>query len=400
MTDKLPKAHKWQFTQRFRRSAFGWRSDAPIQRIKEAVSEIKRVARSDEVLAAEGAVKFLEKLSPALENVDSSSGAIGNAVNRAIETLALIIARAQVDTDTRQEWLERLWQAIQDDGIPYIERLSDEWDKLCVTTQTAAMWADKFIGLVKRSWSARPGAYFPGTTICLASLYAAGQYDRLLELLDRAPFKFWPYHSWGVKALLAMGKKAEALDYAQDSAGLSDPFGLIAQTCEDILLSSGLSDEAYRRYAHEANLGSTNLATFRAIVKKYPHIAPETILLDLVAASNEPGKWFAAAKDAGLYDQAIELANASPTDPRTLTRAARDYAKREPAFALAAGQAALHWIAQGYGYEITALDAMDAGRATLHAAECAGVDAEPIRERVRWIAARFGYVELPGTHRQ
>ncbi|VVE58584.1 hypothetical protein PHO31112_05344 [Pandoraea horticolens] len=38
-------SYKWQFAQRFRRHAFGWRSDAPIQRIKEALAEIKQVAR-------------------------------------------------------------------------------------------------------------------------------------------------------------------------------------------------------------------------------------------------------------------------------------------------------------------------------------------------------------------
>ena len=70
-------AHKWQFTSRFRRHAFGWRSDTPIQRIKEALAEIKLVARKEPVIAAEGAVTLLEKISAALEQVDSSSGAIG-----------------------------------------------------------------------------------------------------------------------------------------------------------------------------------------------------------------------------------------------------------------------------------------------------------------------------------
>lgn len=79
--------HKWQFAPRFRRHAFGWRSDTPILRIKEAVPEIKLVARKDPALAAEGAVIFLEKLSPAIEQVDSSSGLIGTAVNRAIDTM-------------------------------------------------------------------------------------------------------------------------------------------------------------------------------------------------------------------------------------------------------------------------------------------------------------------------
>jgi len=67
-----------------RRHAFGWRSQPAITRIKQAVAEIRMVAKDDLVLAAEGAVTFLERLSPALERIDSSSGAIGTAVNKAI----------------------------------------------------------------------------------------------------------------------------------------------------------------------------------------------------------------------------------------------------------------------------------------------------------------------------
>ena len=94
--------HKWQFASRFRRHAFGWRSDTPIQRIKEALAEIKPLARKEPVLAAEGAVALLEKLSPALEQVDSSSGALGSAVNKAIETLVPLIAKADVEPKQRQ----------------------------------------------------------------------------------------------------------------------------------------------------------------------------------------------------------------------------------------------------------------------------------------------------------
>lgn len=383
-----PASYKWQFAQRFRRHAFGWRSDVPIQRIKEALAEIRQVARGDTVLAAEGAVKFLEKVSPALEHVDGSSGAIGTAVNRAIETLVPVIAGAQVDTVTRQAWLERLWEAIQDQGVPYIEGLSDEWDTLCVTPEIASEWADRFIDLVEHVWSEGPGGYFAGTPICLASLYAAGRHAQLIALVDRAPFKMWHYRRWGVKALLAMGRKAEAVAYAENTRGLNSPDGQIAKACEAILLSSGLADEAYRRYACEANQGTTYLATFRAIAKKYPHIAQETILSDLVAASpGEPGKWFAAAKDAGLFNQAIKLANASPTDPRTLTLAARDFAQKQPGFVMAAGLAALHWISMGYGYEITGVDVLDASRATLQAAEHAGVDPESVRQQIRFLAS-------------
>ena len=89
------KKQKWTFRARFRRHAFGWRSQPAIKRVKEAVSEIKKAARKDPVLGGEGAVLFLEKVSPSIEQVDSSSGAIGAAVNNAIDALAPIIAVAE-----------------------------------------------------------------------------------------------------------------------------------------------------------------------------------------------------------------------------------------------------------------------------------------------------------------
>lgn len=94
------------------------------------------------MLAAEGAVLFLEKVSPALERVDSSSGAIGTAVNHAIEELASIIAEAPVDLGRRAKWLERLWDAYVADAIPYVETLGDLWGELCSTNGLASIWAD------------------------------------------------------------------------------------------------------------------------------------------------------------------------------------------------------------------------------------------------------------------
>ena len=379
-------AQKWQFASRFRRHAFGWRSDTPVQRIKEAVSEIKQVARKEPVLAAEGAITLLEKLSPALEQVDSSSGALGSAVNKAIDTLVPIIIKADVEPKLRQRWLERLWQALQDDEMPYIELLGDYWGELCVTPELASRWADEFMPVVESVWSpnASGHGFFKGTSACLSALFAAGRYDELLALIDKARFKWWHDRRWGVQALAAMGKKADAIRYAEESRGLNDPGWQIAQACEEILLSSGLHDEAYRRYAIEANQGATNLTTFRAIAKKYPHKQPEKILRDLVSSTpGAEGKWFAAAKDAGLFDVAIELATRSPTDPRTLTRAARDYAEKQPAFALAAGLAALRWISIGHGYEITGADVLDAYAAVTQAAANEGVPVQQVNEQIR-----------------
>ena len=377
--------YKWQFSARFRRNAFGWRSDTPIQRIKEALAEIKLVARKEPILAAEGAVILLEKLSPALEQVDSSSGALGSAVNRAIDTLVPIIAKADVEPRVRQRWLERLWQALQDDEMPYIESLGEHWGELCGTPDLAVKWVDEFLPLVEHIWSPQSSGhgYFKGTSACLASLYAAGRNEQLLALLERAPFKWWHDRQWGVKALVAMGNKAEAVRYAEQSRGLNDPGWQIAESCEAVLLSSGMADEAYRRYAIEANQGTTNLATFRAIAKKYPHILPEQILRDLVVSTpGAEGKWFAAAKDAGLFNVAIELIRNSPTDPRTLARAARDFAGDQPDIAFAAGLASLRWISLGHGYDITGLDVLDAYSAVMLASTKAGLDAQKVKAQI------------------
>ncbi len=386
----MMSAHKWQFAPRFRRNAFGWRSDTPIQRIKEAVSEIKQVAKKEPVIAAEGAVVLLEKLSPALEQVDSSSGAIGTAVNRAIDALVPIIAKPGVEQQLRQRWLERLWEAVEDDGMTYIESLGDYWGELCATAEIASAWADQFLPLVEHIWSQKSSVhgFYKGTTACMASLCTAGRYEQLLSLLEKAPFKWWHDRRWGVKALVAQGKKVEAIRYAEESRGLNEPGWQIAQECEAILLSSGMVDEAYRRYALEANQGTTNLATFRAIAKKYPHKPAQDVLRDLVVSQpGTEGKWFAAAKDAGLFDLAIELVMHSPTDPRTLTRAGRDYCTKQPGFAVASALAALRWISQGHGYDITSMDVLDAYTALIQAAPNAGVSEEKIKEQVRQFSA-------------
>jgi hypothetical protein len=157
--------HSWSFAPRFRRGAFGWRSDPAITRIKEAVAEIKAASRKDALLAAEGAVLFLQKLSPALQNIDSSSGAIGNAVNRAIAALVPIIAKAPAETPMRRKWLEQLYKAHADDAIPYIESLGNYWGELCASPDLATEWAERLVGTVETIWSRSREEYgfFHGT---------------------------------------------------------------------------------------------------------------------------------------------------------------------------------------------------------------------------------------------
>ena len=178
-----PAAHKWIFVPRFRRNAFGWRSQPALVRVKEAVAEIKKTARRNPVLAAEGAVLFLEKVSPALAHVDSSSGAIGSAVNNAIDVLATIIAGAPAESSVRDRWLERLWQAVEDDEIPYIELLPEYWGELCATPERASQWADSFIDMVRMAWKSTSSGhfvYFKGTSACLSALLKAGRNEEIL----------------------------------------------------------------------------------------------------------------------------------------------------------------------------------------------------------------------------
>ena len=386
-------AHKWEFKARFRRHAFGWKSQPAITRIKEAVSEIKKVARKDAVLAADGAVLFLEKVSPALERVDSSSGAIGTAVNNAIAALVEIVAAAPADEPTRQKWLERLFEAHAADQIPYIENLAEHWGELCASPEVASRWADELIGITRMALSPDKTlrGHFHGTSACLSSLYVAGRYGDLLDVLQKEAF--WPYKRWAVKALAAQGKKTEAIRLAESSRSPWASDLDIDRLCEEMLLSSGLVDEAYARYGSRANRAGTYAAWFRAVAKKYPHKKAAEILDDLVAATpGEEGKWFAAAKDAKLFDEASALANRTPCSPQTLTRAARDFEAKNPTFALEAGMAALRWLVEGYGYDITSVDVLGAYTHTMKAAENAGC-AEQTQKRIHELVARESFGE-------
>ena len=86
------------------------------------------------------------------------------------------------------------------------------------------------------------------------------------------------------------------------------------------------------------------------------------------------------------FPQAIALANRTPCSPQTLTRAARDFAERNPSFAIEAGMAALRWLVEGYGYEITGLDVLNAYSFTMEAAKNAGCAEETLR-RIRTLVS-------------
>jgi hypothetical protein len=358
--------------------------------VKEAVNEVKQVARRDPVLAAEGAVSFLERISPALEQVDGSSGTIGTAVNNAVRALVPIIAHASSEPAVREVWLERLWAAHEADEMPYIEILGEHWGELCASKEAASAWADRLVSTTRMALSPDPRmhGHFHGTAACLSALYRAERYDEVVDIVRGDCI--WPYKRWAVMALSAKGRKAEALRYAESCRGPWTPDGDVDALGEEILLSSGLVDEAYERYGLRASRASTYLATFRAVAKKYPHKDVRQLLADLVGTTaGDEAKWFAAAKEAGLYDEALDLASRSPCDPKTLARAARDMAEKQPAFALGAGLLSLQWLVAGYRYEVTSNDVWAAYTHTMKAASNGGKTAHTL-ERVKELVASEG----------
>ena len=128
--------------------------------------------------------------------------------------------------------LDRLWQAIQEDGVDYLWMVQDRWGELCGSRETASFWADEFLGLVRTAWSApRPGNYVQAASLCLSSLVAAGRHQELLETLALHRYPSWHYRRFGVQALVAEGRIDEALAYAEASRGLNQPGPSIDAAC-------------------------------------------------------------------------------------------------------------------------------------------------------------------------
>ena len=361
----------WTFPARFRSRAFSWKGTAlATQRMKEAITEIKAVQRKDPFLAADGAVRLIECIVPAIEQIDGSSGAIGTAVTRTVNALVDIIAAAPASARVRTAWLDRLWEAYNNDGYGYLDHLPDRWGDLCASPELANIWADNLAPTPRLSFSER--TRMPGGSAALFCLQAAGRHAEIVEIVALLQYEFWDYQRFAVQALIDLGRPEEALRYAESRNSPNDGTGAAA-ACERILRLLGRHEEAYRRYGLYAHRVSTHLATFRSLAKAYPEVAPPKLLADLVASTpREEGKWFATAKELELCDDAIALANRSPCDPKTLIRAARDHEEAAPLFALNAGLTALRWLRAGHGYDLVGNEPFLAFDHALRAADRAG----------------------------
>jgi hypothetical protein len=97
LSGEKKEKHSWKFAAHFHAGRYGWKASAlACKRVKEAIKEIQTVSGTDSALAAEGAIKFMERVNPAFMHMDSSAVALGAALDRAVKELAPIIAQAQV----------------------------------------------------------------------------------------------------------------------------------------------------------------------------------------------------------------------------------------------------------------------------------------------------------------
>ena len=181
----------WAFRASLRSRAFGWSGTRKaIDRLDAAVGEVVAMTRTDAALAGEGAMLLLEKVSPAICEFDSSSGALGNASHSFVGILVPIIAAAPVTAPTRQKWLERLFNDCQEDDPAYIESLGHHWGDLCASPMIASRWADDLLPSLRGAMAdRRRGAYAftKSGTPCLSALFTAGRFDELMQALALDP---------------------------------------------------------------------------------------------------------------------------------------------------------------------------------------------------------------------
>ena len=230
--------------------------------------------------------------------------------------------------------------------------------------------------MVSRAWSDHQSfQYVTGTSICLSCPLEAGRYDELQELLAARRTKFWSWHRFGAEALVRQGLWEGAIAFAEgvrDTSNSRYGDNSIDCFCEGLLILHGRTDEAYRKYGLRAASGTTNLAIYRALARQYPDLDRRQILLDLIESRGDKGKWFAAAKDEGFLDIALECAGTHGADPSTLVRAARDFGEAEPRFAASVALTAIGQLLGGGGYNPPLSDAEGAVGYLLAAAQRIG----------------------------
>lgn len=202
-----PKKYKWSFAPKFRKRSYPWNgTERASQQLKEAVREIRKVEKKDPELAAEGAIFLLEKIVPAIEQIDSSSGAIGATVHNTLQILFEIIGKAETTLVVRNQWLERIWETYQGDDSGFLDSTGDAWGRLCghsdYSRDLALQWAREMEECSeerRKNGDDQRYFYFRGEAIVLSCLLEVGIFDKVISLVEK-----WGHKSWYRRMYAAM----------------------------------------------------------------------------------------------------------------------------------------------------------------------------------------------------
>jgi hypothetical protein len=94
-------------------------------------------------------IALAHRIWPAFEHIDTSSGALGSAVNRTLEDLLPILIEAPADEKTRAKWLEQLREAILDDGVDYLAPIADRFGEIAAYPALKNDHADRDLVLIR-----------------------------------------------------------------------------------------------------------------------------------------------------------------------------------------------------------------------------------------------------------
>lgn len=361
MNPPTPK-HAWTFARHFRAHAYGWKgSRLAAKRLREAVTEIRAVARKDAALGMEGAVLLVERFVAAVCNVDDSWGVLGTALNREFERLQPVLSAPSVEARWRRALLRRLLDAWHADEYGYLAILPEVFPRFVSTPEEARDLIADFerraeehdrraeqIQAVEFGWS------YPATVERVAR-DAYRQMAAELELRFLNPQRALElalahdFYDGGVtlaRALLTQGRRDDA--WAVLQAGLSDPRGLsrLQATWFTLLVEAGELEAAYetgvRRLADRVTLEQ-----FRRICKGLPDVDRARLAHDALALTpeHEKGRWFATLNSLALFDVAAELARDHEVAPETALRAATRFRGTQPVLAFESYVAAARGIA-------------------------------------------------------
>ncbi|MHB0981091.1 MAG: hypothetical protein ACYC5Q_13670 [Thermoleophilia bacterium] len=347
MTAPPPK-HSWTFTRHFRAHAYGWKaSRLAAKRLREAVTEIRAVARKDPGLGMEGAVVLLERFVGAVCGVDDSWGILGTGFSRELGRLEPVLSALGVDADTRLSLLRRVLAAWHADEYGYLAVLPDVFPRFVAGADEARILVVEFerraeahdrrseeIQAQEAGWSyaatvervARDAYRRMATELELGFL----EPDRALELALVHDF-----HDGGVtlaRTLLSRGRVDDARAVLE--AGAASPHSAPdpRQMWFELLAEAGEDEAAYIAGAHWL-AANVSLERFRKVCKGLPGVERPRLARDAMALTpeSEKGRWFATLNTLALHEMAGEVARDHAVNPETALRAAVRYGATQPA---------------------------------------------------------------------